>query len=120
VGWSEIGANSITPNQVIEARRRAAPPFHVRELGWINASLDLHPLFAGESVYVVITDYFSSGDWDPETIQAWGNINASRAPARRGYLQDLFDRTEVVRVYRPRELRSLGPTVTLLSVKQGV
>lgn len=101
-----------------EARRRAAPAFEVRELRWTDAPGELRAAQErGQPTYIAVTDYFSTGYWHSDNLRAWGNINTSRAEAHRRYLQDLFDRTEIVRVYRPRDLHALGPTVTLLRLK---
>jgi len=116
-GVAHVGAAGLA-DVVRDARRRAAPAFDVRELGWTNAQTDLQAAQErGQPVYVAITDYYSTGYWNADTLRAWGNINRSRAEAHRQYLQDLFDRTEPIRVYRPRDLGALGPTVTLLRLK---
>lgn len=122
VGWRARGVGQVgaagVPDAVRDARRRAAPRFDVREFGWTNAQDDLQSAQQrGQPVYVAVTDYFSTGYWNADTLRAWGNINRSRAETHRQYLQELFDRTEVVRLYRPRDLHALGPTVTLLRLK---
>jgi Dolichyl-phosphate-mannose-protein mannosyltransferase len=115
VGWSE---NRSVAGPAGRARRQAAPPFEVRELGSGDANTELAAVVkSGRPIYVVLTDYFSTGYWDSATIRAWGNINAGRAAERRKYLSDLALYTTTVAEYSPRALRALGPKITLLKVR---
>lgn len=114
-GVQQTDVSGEAADRAREARRRAAPRFDVQELRWKDAPDDLRAAARrGDPVYVALTDYQTTGYWDPETIRVWGNISAPRAEARRAYVRELLARTEIVRVYRPRELKALGPTVTLL------
>jgi Dolichyl-phosphate-mannose-protein mannosyltransferase len=109
------GAKSL----VKDARRKAAPPFEVRYLAWTDARKELSDAEAsGHSVFVALTGDFSMGCYDEGTIPAWGNLNARRAPGRRGYLRDLFAGSEIIKEFRPRELSALGPTVIVMKARE--
>lgn len=104
-------------NEAIRQARAQAAPFRVMELKKQNAQTELDDaLKMGQPVFVVTTDYFSTGYWDAGTIAAWGNLNQSKAPAMRQYYGELAQRTTIINVITPRDSRALGPIVTISSV----
>ena len=99
-----------------DARRRAAPPFEVQMFTWDDAAADLSRASRTGTLFVAITDHFSTGRWHPDTIRVWGNLNLHVAESRRAYLERVLEQAELVKEYRPRDLRALGPMITLFRV----
>lgn len=81
---------------------------------WKNASEDIAAaLSVGSPVYVVTTDYFFSHYWDPQTLEAWGNMRLRDAERIGGYVSEMSRNLEPVHVIQPRQARAIGPTVTI-------
>ena len=113
--WQDPG-NSLAGDSeqaVRDARAAAAPAFQVVALAVEDADAELSE-WQGylKPVYVATTDY-SSAYWLLETRAAFGNVNAGNSSRKLRYYEILRERTQVVRVFSPRELRALGPTVTI-------
>ena len=113
--WQDPG-NSLAGDSeqaVRDARAAAAPAFQVVALAVEDADAELSE-WQGylKPVYVATTDY-SSAYWLLETRAAFGNANAGNSSRKLRYYEILRERTQVVRVFSPRELRALGPTVTI-------
>lgn len=116
--WQAHGGSvtGSTEDAVRQARAKIAL-FRVIELKKQNAQVELDDaLKTGQPVFVVMTDYFSTGYWDSGTLVAWGGLNQGRAAAMRQYYAQVMQQSEIIWQATPRQYSALGPIVTIARV----